>query len=62
MLKSFKCACNNQSVKDENLILLKNSSGLEEIDFSYCENITDDVIKALVDSGCKLKVINLTCI
>ncbi len=40
---------------------MKNSSALEEIDFSYCENITDEVIKSLVDSGCKLKSINLTC-
>jgi len=51
----FKSAYNNNSTTDRSLEKLKEAENLEILDLSYSSDVTDETIRRLVVSGCKLK-------
>ena len=58
-LEGFKCAHNSSSVTDYSLEPIKDSKKLKIINFSFCNNLTSNILKYLVESECKLEELSM---
>jgi len=54
-LKKFKASKLPKSVTDVSLDGLKHAKMLEELNISFCKQVTDKTIEALVNINCRLK-------
>ncbi|CAK85793.1 unnamed protein product (macronuclear) [Paramecium tetraurelia] len=61
-LQGFKCASNLQSITDYSLEPLQNAPFLSIVNISFCNNLTSNFTKYLLQSGCRLKELQIATV